>query len=93
MKTQPVTLYKKMERFAAITKTMIVQGNILRAKKCLNVAETLLVNGNNEMKNAVTNVYLYSVSCFIELHNCSIRNLFPGLLKSEYLKQVNASGI
>ena len=82
-----------MERFAAVTKVMIVQGNINRAKKCFNVAETLLVNGNYEMKNAIANVFLHSVSGFLELHNCSISNLLPGLLKREYLKQVNAPGI
>lgn len=82
-----------MERFATLTKVMIVEGNIKRAKKCFNVAETLFVNGNNEMKHAITTVFLHSVTCFIELHNCSISNLLPGLLRREYLKHVNASGI
>jgi len=93
MKNQVSTIYKQMDRFAALTKTMIIQGNITRAKKCLRVAEMLLVNGNNEVKNAVSNVFVYSVSCFMEMHRCSISHLFPASLKAEYLKQVNTSGI
>ena len=93
MKNQVTTIYKQMDRFASVTKKMIINGNITRAKKCFRVAEMLLETGNAEVKNAVSNVFVYSVSCFMELHKCSIHNLFPTSLKAEYLKQVNASGI
>ncbi|MCW3083616.1 MAG: hypothetical protein JWP12_982 [Bacteroidetes bacterium] len=93
MKNQVTTIYKQMDRFASVTKKMIISGNIARAKKCFRVAEMLLETGNAEVKNAVSNVFVYSVSCFMELHKCNIHNLFPTSLKAEYLKQVNASGI
>ncbi len=82
-----------MQRFADVTKQLIMMGNIGRAKQCMNIAENILRTGNSEIKNAITNVYIYSVSTFLELHKCSIRNLFPEFLKSEYQKQVRASGI
>jgi hypothetical protein len=86
-------IYSQMQRFADITKFLIASGNIGRAKRCLNTAEEIFSKGNSEIKNAITNVYVYSVSTFIELHKCNIRNLFPDLLKSEYQKQVRSSGL
>ena len=82
-----------MQRFADVTKTLIMTGNILRAKRCLQRAEDIFNSGTIEIKNAVTNVYVYSVSSFMELHHCNIRNLFPESLQFEYRKQVNASGL
>jgi hypothetical protein len=93
MKNQVNTIYKQAERFAEITKTAIITGNISRAKKCLALAEQLLITGSNETKIAISNVYLFSVSSFMELRHCSISNLFPKSLKAEYIKQINASGV
>jgi hypothetical protein len=93
MKNQVTTIYKQAERFAEITKTAIITGNIVRAKKCLAMAERLFATGSNETKNAISNVYVFSVSSFMELRHCSISNLFPKSLKAEYIKQINTSGI
>jgi hypothetical protein len=89
MKNQVNTIYKQAERFAEITKKAIITGNINRAKKCLLVAEQLFKTGSNETKIAITNVYVLSLSSFMELHHCSISNLFPNTLKEEYIKQIN----
>ncbi len=83
----------KAVQFAEITKSLIRNGNIKRAKKCLDIAEQLLVNSNAETKAVITNVYVYSVSTFMEIHKCTIANLFPPALKREYVSQINASGI
>lgn len=93
MKNQVTTVYKQAERFAEITKRAIITGNIIRAKKCLALAEKLLETGSNETKIAISNVYVFSVSTFMELHHCTISNLFPQSLKSEYIKQINTSGV
>ena len=93
MKNQVTTVYKQAERFADITKKAIISGNINRAKKCLALAERLFETGSNETKNAISNVYVFSVSSFMELHHCTISNLFPKSLKAEYIKQINASGV
>lgn len=85
--------YSQMQRFAEITKQLIIMGNIGRAKQCMSIAENIFKKGNSEVKNAITNVYIFSVSTFMELHKCNIRNLFPEFLKSEYQKQIRASGI
>lgn len=93
MKNQVQTVYKQAERFAEITKTAIISGNILRAKKCLALAERLFATGSTETKTAISNVYVYSVSTFMELRHCSISNLFPQSLRTEYLKQINATSV
>ena len=93
MKNQVNTIYKQAERFAEITKTAIITGNISRAKKCLALAERLFITGSIETKNVITNVYIFSVSSFLELRHCNISNLFPKSLKAEYIKQINASGV
>ena len=93
MKNQVITIYKKAERFAEITKNSIITGNINRAKKCLAIAEQLLETGSNETKITISNVYVFSISSFMDLRHCTISNLFPKLLKAEYIKQINASGV
>lgn len=80
-----------MQRFANVTKTLIMTGKIKRAKHCLKIAEDLFNHGTNEIKNAVTNVYVFSVSSFMELHKCNIKDLFPTSLNAEYRKQIKAS--
>ncbi len=93
MKHKITSIYKKAERFAAVTKSAITSGNIKRAEKCLLFAEQLFISGSNETKNAISNVYVFSVSSFMELYHFSISQIFPPSLKNEYLKQAYAPGI
>jgi hypothetical protein len=93
MKHKITSVYKKAERFASVTKSAIMSGNMKRTEKCLLLAEQLLISGSNETKNAISNVYVFSVSSFMELYHFSISKMFPPSLKSEYLKQVYAPGI
>jgi hypothetical protein len=93
MKNQVTTIYNQAERFAEVTKAAIISGNIIRAKKCLALAERLFATGSYETKSAISNVYVYSISTFMELCHCSISNFFPKSLKEEYLKQINATSV
>jgi hypothetical protein len=93
MKNTVVTVYGKAEKFADFTITFIMKGNIRRAKKCLDVAELLFTTGSKETRNAIGNIYVHSVSTFMEMHHCTIAKLFPDTLRAEYVKQVNASGV
>lgn len=93
MKNQVATINKQAERFGEITKRAIISGNIRRAKKCLALAERLFSTGSNETKNAISNVYIYSICSFMEYRHCNITNLFPTSLKVEYIKQINATSV
>jgi len=86
-------LIEKMERFAAVTISSLQLGKQVRTKRCLKLAEELLEKGNAEMKNAVTNVYLNSVSHYLELNRYSVSKLLPVKLHNEYVKQINTSGV
>lgn len=62
MKNQPKqNIYSQMQRFANVTKTLIMQGNLKRAKKGLQIAQNLF---NKETRNAIVNVYIFSISTF-----------------------------
>lgn len=77
-------VYKQAQRFANLTKELIVSGNIRRNKNCLHMAEYLFVIGTNEMKNAIVNVYVFSVTNFMELHHTNIPHFLQKTLNSEY---------
>lgn len=86
-------IYTQAQRFADVTKALIVSGNVQRAKRCLQKAENIFNSGTSEIKNVISNVYLFSVSSFMELHRCNIKGLLPNSLQKEYYKQVNTSGL
>ncbi len=91
MEKMNTNMYKQMQRFADVTKTFIIQGNIKRAKRCLKTAEEIFNIGTAEIKNAVANIYVSSVSTFMEIHHCNIKNLFPKSLNDAYQKQIMAN--
>lgn len=86
-------IHAQAQKYADLTKELIISGNIRRVKRCFQLAEKLLSVGTAEMKNAVTNVYLFSISSFMETHHCNIKGMLTEKLHQEYKKQVNASGI
>jgi hypothetical protein len=94
MKIRPEpNIYNQAQRFAEITKILVMTGNIKRLKTCLQKAEDFFNNGTSEIKNAISNVYVFSVSSFMEIHHYSVKELFPQALQKEYYKQINASGV
>ena len=84
-------IYKQMQKFADLTRTMITTGKLDRAKKCFSIVESLYITGNAQTKSAISNVYIYSVSGVLEINHLNIEKLFPYTLKKEYIKQINAS--
>ena len=91
--TTAMNIYQQAQRYADITKALIRKGNIQRAKIYLLKAENIFNTGTAEIRNVITNVYLFSVSGFIERHHCNIKSLLPESLRNEYYKQVNTSGL
>lgn len=94
-KNKQTSIYKRMQKFADLTNVLIAERNIGRVKKAFSIAEEFLRTGNNELKNAVLNVYLYSISSNLELQDeegRKIINYLPGLLKQGYNNQILAAG-
>lgn len=84
------SVYKRMQRFAALTVTLVLKGHVARAKKCLDAVERLYVNGSAQTQNAISNVYVYDLSMALEVHHVDVQQLFPAGLRTEYIKQRNA---
>lgn len=91
MKAQKTNL--QMDEFAETTIALLKKGDVEAAKSCLKEAEDIFQTGTVAEKNEVLNVYLFSVSTFMEFHHCSIKDLIPKTLLTEYYKQVNTSGL
>ncbi len=89
-------IYKTIECFVSFTKHLISEGNLKEAKHCFIVAEKMLENGNNTVKNAIENIYVYSLGTFVELTASTanhLKEIFNGSLRKEYHKHVMTNGI
>jgi hypothetical protein len=86
-------IYIEMQSIANITKALLSEGNTDRAKRYMLLVEELFINGSTEVKNGVTNVFLFSVTSFMELSQLNIRTLLPKQLEIEYDHQINAAGV
>ena len=83
----------QIERLADVAKCSILQGNIDKAKKCIQKAEDLYNKGTNEIKNLISVYFVYSVSAFLEISHYRVSNFFPPSLNSEYNKEINTISI
>ena len=85
-----------MQRFADVTNKLILEGNLQRAEKCFRIADTLLRTGNLIIKNAVANVFVYSLSLVLDRrdeHYEKIMRILPLSLKEEYKQQQMSYGV
>jgi len=85
-----------MHQLADITKKCIVIRNFQRVEKCLGIADRFMRTGNANVKNAVANVFVYSLTLRLETMKREDRErvfyLFPTSLKKEYVHQINTTG-
>ena len=94
--SNPSNIYSAVQYFADFTKLHINIGNFKEVKHCFDIAEKLLKYGNNTVKNAIENGYLFSLSRIIDMTNPvskKVKDILPDLLKKEYNRQVCSSGI
>lgn len=92
----PRNIYVSVKCFAEFTKQLIKIGNLSEVKHCFNVAEKMLLEGNKPVKNAIENIYIFSISSILDfagpLSN-KIKGMMNKALLTEYKRQVCASGI
>ncbi len=86
----------KMSRLADLTIDCMRNGRNARAEKMLQAAEWLLQNGTSQVAGAVSAVYVYTLSMFLDLHpelrKRYLAKLPPGLM-NEYRRQLYACGM
>lgn len=91
-----VNVYKSIKCFADFTKQLVSKGNLKEVKHCFNIAEKMLCQGNNTVKNAIENVYIFSLSSVLDFTSplsMKIKGIMNDALRREYNRQVCASGI
>lgn len=90
------SVYNQFQRFADITVNAAQKGNFQRVSCCLELAGLLFRYGNFPVRNAVINVYVYSLSLILDSGNHiarSVYELMPTDLKKVYESQLNIGGI
>lgn len=88
------SFYKNMEWFLSYTKHLIEIDKQEEVKLCFSLADKLWTEGDFTVKNAVENVFVYSLGTLLDLQRSQhIKEIFKESLHTIYLKQVMASGI
>lgn len=84
--TGPVT--QTIRTFTAYTKQLINKGQLQEVKKCFSMAGVLYRNGSTLLKNAIEDVFLYSISPFLEAQQYVKESLPQSLkhLRNQHLK-------
>lgn len=91
-----VNVYTSIKCFADFTRKLVSKGNLKEVKHCFTIAEKMLCQGNHTVKNAIENVYIFSLSSvlgFASPFNLKIKGIMNGALRREYNRQVCTSGI
>ena len=86
------TLCNVLERFADYTIELIKKGNLAIISDCFNAAGQLYEEGSIEVKNAIENVYVFSITIFFDMAHAAskqVKELLPACLKKEYHKQAS----
>jgi hypothetical protein len=96
MKTPYIrSIYVSMQNLTDITKKNILKRNYKRVERCFGIADRLLRTGNAQVKNAVENVFVYSIGIWLDGvirkdDRERVMQLLPASLKAEYCHQINA---
>ncbi len=84
-------IYKVMDLFTSYTKESIRNNDFTQLQKCFGVTYELFREGNKCVRNAVSNVFLYSLQHFINKENVvrqQILMLIPPVMQVEMQNQV-----
>ncbi len=94
--SNPQNVYASVKCFAEFTKSLVRKENLSEVKHCFNIAEKMMLDGNKTVKNAIENVYLFSLSAILDLTSplsYKIKGMMNRSLWKEYNKQLTASGL
>lgn len=83
--------YDMMREMVKYTGNQLMANNVTAAKKCLNLAEQLYIKGNNAIRNAIENVFVYSFShsfFYDDAKKKSLMRILPIFLYELYKKQL-----
>ncbi len=88
--------YQSIQAFANATLALCEQNNFKKLDRYLKVALKLFKEGNDTVRNGIVNVYLHTVSHFLDTHRVHkkwMEAYMPVELQKEYARQHYTSGI
>jgi hypothetical protein len=85
--------YKSVQCLTDFTLKVAHQHNIKMLKRCFIAAERLYIKGNEMIKKAINNIFIYSFSelladCTSRQERIKIQSVMPSYLYSAYVQQV-----
>jgi hypothetical protein len=84
--------YQSIQVLTDYTKRMALKHDFSMVKKCMLVVEKVYEQGNNQVKNAVENIFIFSLSSMMTLCNIVewriVLSYMPAGLYSLYVQQV-----
>ncbi len=85
--------YKSVQCLTDFTLKVAHQHNIKMLKRCFIAAERLYTKGNEMIKNAINNVFIYSFSmlfseCANRQERIKVQSVMPPYLFSAYVQQI-----
>jgi hypothetical protein len=87
-----VPIYQNVKLLADITCKFIDQHNFLRVGRCFRIAERLFQEGSQTTKNAIDNIFVFSVTSKPN-GMMGLEAMMPLHLRQEYHRQIYSSGI
>lgn len=87
-----LSAYQSMQVLADYTKRMALEHDFKMVEKCMNLVEILYAKGNDLVRNAVENVFIFSFSSIMSRCNIvewrMVQSYMPTDLYALYVQQV-----
>ena len=92
-----LNIFKTVQCLANYTKSKIIQHDLGAVKKCFAIAENVYVKGNELVKGAIENVFVFSFSSLLNMgsneEKKELQSLIPLCLHTAYIQQVLKPGV
>lgn len=88
-----IDVYKSVHTFTNYTKEAVQEHHFRLANKCFTLAEKLYRNGDNIVRMAIENIFVYAFSSFMPIDRVEkrmVQSLIPASLNAVYQKQVTS---
>jgi len=89
-----VSIYTTLHKLYEVTSILAHQNRFKAVKRCLLVAEELLLHAEPRISNAVCTIYVHYLSYLLDKRDDRaevIHYLLPRALRAEYHRQINSS--
>ena len=92
-----LNVFKSLQCFANFTRNKVVEHDFTVVKKCFSTIDNIYRKGDTAVKDAIENVYVFSLSFIMQGCNREERrhlhSIMPMTLYTSYVNQVLKSGV